>query len=92
MSDHPVTGTFTSTANSAALEVNRGYFNISISGTFSSSIQLQRSFNQGTTWLDVGSAITGASEQVIHEPEAGVQYRFENTWTSGTSVIYRISQ
>jgi hypothetical protein len=92
MGTKPVTGTFTGTANSAAIDTNRGYFNISISGTFNSSVQLQRSFDQGSTWLDVGAAITAASEQVIHEPEADVQYRFSNTWTSGTSVIYRISQ
>jgi hypothetical protein len=92
MSTQPVTGTFTATANSAAIEINRGYFNISISGTFSSSVQLQRSFDAGTIWLDVGSPYTAGAEAVIHEPEAGVQYRFSNTWTSGTSVIYRISQ
>ncbi len=92
MSQKPVTGTFTSTANSAAFTPARGYFNISISGTFSSSIQLQRSFDQGTTWLNRNAVITAGQQTVIHEPESGVQYRFANTWTSGTSVIYRMSQ
>ena len=31
-----------------------GYFNISISGTWVGTVTVQRSFDDGSTWFDVG--------------------------------------
>ena len=93
MSTKPVTGAFGSSTASAAFTALPGYFNISISGTWVGTTTLQRSFNQGTTWLAVTSYTNTAAnaEALIHEPESGVQYRFSCVYTSG-SCVYRISQ
>tara|TARA_R110000787_G_scaffold78897_1_gene172353 strand:- start:993 stop:1268 length:276 start_codon:yes stop_codon:yes gene_type:complete len=91
MSTKPVTGAFTSTAASAAITVIKE-FNISLSGTWVGSVQLQRSFDEGTSWLNVGTAYTANTESVGTDPENNrVQYRFNCTWTSGT-VTYRLGQ
>ena len=70
-----------------------GSFNISISGTWSATVTVQRSFDSGTTWLDVES-FTANTEQYGFEPEDGVLYRAgvkTGNFTSGT-VVLRISQ
>ena len=69
------------------------YFNFSLSGTWSATVYLQRSYDGGTTWRDVQS-FTANTEQTGYEPEAGVCYRFgvkTGGFTSGT-VVGRISQ
>ncbi len=63
----------------------RGYFNISIYGTFSATITVQRSFDDGSTWLDVDD-FTAASESVGLEAEIA-KYRIgvkTGNYTSGT--------
>jgi len=70
-----------------------GYFNFSISGTWSGTVTLQRSFDDGSTWLDVDTRISNIEEFGI-EPERGVQYRAgikTGAYTSGAAVI-RLSQ
>ena len=70
-----------------------GYFNISISGTWSGTVTAQRSFDDGSTWLDV-SKWTENTEEYGFEPERGVQYRVgikTGEYDSGT-VILRLSQ
>lgn len=53
----------------------RGYFNVSVwASTFDATVTLQRSFDSGTTWLDV-SEFTANDEMVGHEPEKDVIYR-----------------
>lgn len=49
-----------------------GHFNISVYGSFSATVHVQRSFDQ-TTWLDVASYTT-AGEHTGFEPE-GAYYR-----------------
>lgn len=50
-------------------------FNVSISGSISgSTVTLQRSFDDGSTPLDV-KAYTAIAEEIAVEPEAGVLYR-----------------
>lgn len=93
------TGSFTAVSTGTAVPIaRRGDFNISLSGTFSATVQLERSFDGGTTWLPVtyidGTAIswTAPISTSFSEPELGVQYRFNCTaYTSGT-VSWRISQ
>jgi|2_EtaG_2_1085320.scaffolds.fasta_scaffold72798_1 hypothetical protein len=45
-----------------------GHFNLSISGTFSATVTVQRSFDNGSTWLDVDT---------FTEPYEGVGYDAE---------------
>lgn len=70
----------------------RGDFNFSLSGTWVGVTHLQRSFDSGSTWLDV-AAYAANIEDVGFEPEA-VLYRFgvkTGNYTSG-SVVGRISK
>ena len=71
----------------------RGLFNLSLSGTWVATVHIQRSFDSGTTWLDVAS-YTANIEDLGDEPEAGVLYRAgvkTGNYTSGT-VVLRIGQ
>lgn len=73
--------------------VIKGRFNLSLSGTWVAIVHLQRSFNNGNTWLDV-DAITFNTEEGGEEPEYNMQYRFgvkAGNYTSGT-VAGRLSQ
>lgn len=93
-----VVGTFTAAGDSAAA-VFYGRFNVSLWGTFAGTVQLQRSFDGGTTWLPVSYPLTGdalswtaAVSTTVEEPEHLVAYRLACTvYTSGT-VNYRLSQ
>lgn len=98
-----ITGSFTATGQSASFApfsqpVPPRDFNVSLWGTFSATVQLERSLDNGSTWLPITAAgtqlyvwTTPASE-VVEEPEASVIYRLNCTaFTSGT-VNYRISQ
>ena len=88
--------TFTGTGQSASMSI-RGSFNFSLWGTFAGTVRIERSFDNGTTWLPMtvlGSAVTftGPATETFEEPEAGVLYRVNCTaFTSGT-INYRVSQ
>lgn len=101
-----VTGTFTATGQSTGFPPRPSLggvspsagFNVSLWGTFVGSVQLERSFDNGTTWLPLTAAgtplyvWTAPASEVCEEPEAGVLYRLNCTaYTSGT-VNYRLSQ
>lgn len=87
-----VAATFTSSTQSASFTPQAGRpFNVSLWGTFVASTALERSFDAGTTWLPCATARTAPDSFVCLEPEYGVLYRLNCTWTSGT-VNYRISQ
>lgn len=65
-----------------------GDMSLTISGTFVATITVQRSFDEGSTWLDVDT-FTAATEEVGFEP-AGCHYRFgikAGAYTSGTAVV-----
>ena len=93
-----ISGTFTATGQSTALTIY-GSFNVSIWGTFAATLQLQRTFDGGTTWLPVSADAAGDSLQwsvpfsgTWTEVEKQVGYRLSCTaYTSGT-VNYRVSQ
>ena len=71
----------------------QGYFNVSVSGTFTATITAQRSFDGGSTWHDV-QAWTDITEEYGFEPEDGVQYRIgakDGDYTVGSPVL-RISK
>lgn len=85
----PVTGSFTGADTSLAF-VTAGGFNLSLSGFGTATVQLQRSFNKGSTWKVVES-YTSDTEKRCDDPEVGVWYRFQCTdYTSGP-IVYRIS-
>lgn len=84
----PVTAAITAEntfTTALAIPVSKPNFNLSIWGTFSAVVTLQRSFDGGTTWLDV--ATYGAPiEDRGFEPE-GALYRVgvkTGGFTSGT--------
>lgn len=85
-----VSGSFTGTGTGTALAVV-GKFNISLSGFGTGTVQLQRSFDDGTTWLVVSSH-TADVEDVKENPEYGVLYRFECTAHTAGTIAYRISR
>jgi hypothetical protein len=69
------------------------YFNLSLSGTWVATVFIQRSYDNGNTWMDVKS-YTSNAEDTGYEPETGVCYRFgvkTGGYTSGT-VVGRLSQ
>ena len=89
-SQGPVTGAFTSTGLSAPVVLERATaFNVSVSGFGSASVELERSFDDGATWVTAKTFVADY-EGVGFEPEAGVQYRYHCTaYTSGT-IAYRL--
>lgn len=70
-----------------------GAFSLSISGTWAGTVTIQRSFDAGTTWLDVQN-YTANFEDTGNEPAVGVLYRVgfkTGNYTSGTANV-RIGQ
>lgn len=95
----PVTGSFSATGPSVAFSpIASRAFNVSLWGTFSATIQLERSFDGGTTWLPITAAgtqlylWTAPASEVAEEYEYGVQYRVRCTFYTSGTVNYRISQ
>ena len=81
-------GTNTGQPKTAADKNLSSRFNLDISGTFVGTVELQRSFDGGSSFQVVdGETHTAPVSKVLEEPEAGVLYRFECTaYTSGTIV------
>ncbi len=67
-------------------------FNVSITGTWTGTIALQRSFDSGVTWGDV-KLYTANEEQKGYEPESNVFYRlgFDSGFGTGVANV-RISR
>lgn len=79
------TGTTTSQAINSPMAMPKGFYNVSIAGTWVGTVTLQRSFDNGATWLDVNSW-TANIETGGFETEVGVKYQWSFTRTSGTAV------
>lgn len=64
-----------------------GFLNVSVSGTFTATVVLQRSFDRGVTWHTYASYTT-VTETYIEDKEVGVLYRIgiPTSYTSGTAV------
>lgn len=92
-----VSGTFDSTGQSPAFQIGRGMFNVSLWGTFSGSVKLERSFD-GSTWLPITAAgvqlyaWSAPASEVAEEPGRGVQYRLNCTAISSGTINYRMDQ
>jgi hypothetical protein len=75
------------------LELEKGYFNFSLTGTWSAAVWVQRSFDRGGSWRDVKSFVKNC-EVIGYELEGNIFYRFgikTGGYTSGT-VVGRMSQ
>jgi hypothetical protein len=87
-----IQGAFTSTTRSDTLS-NRATLDtgkrmaLSISGTFTATITLDRSYDAGNTWHIVES-YTAPTEVNVETPSDQFIYSLNCTWTSGTSAIY----
>ena len=73
----------------------RGYFNLSVEGTWAGTLTVQRSFDLGNTWYDVDT-FTANTEEYGIEPEYTntVLYRIgakESALSSGSAIL-RLSQ
>lgn len=76
------------TFSAALLKQAKQGYSVSISGTFVGTITVQRSFDGGTTWLDVYS--TGAVEELDGEFGSACHVRAgfkTGAYTSGTAVV-----
>lgn len=81
-----VSGTFTGMGSSSGLKIG-GRCPLSLSGTWVATIKLQRSFDNGSNWLDVD---TFSSNQECVINGTGELYRLTcSAFTSGT-VAYRL--
>lgn len=98
-SQRQVSGTFgVNAATSQSVKLG-GRFNLTLSGVFSATVLLERSFDDGTSWnpastdsLGTAASYTTPISVVGEEPEEGVSYRLRVTaYVSGT-VTYRLSQ
>lgn len=101
-----VSGAFTATGTSTNF-VAQGAFNIVIygssgpNGSWNATVQIERSFDGGTTWLIAGVGGTGTQaiystnnqdvSVVADEPERGVLYRLHCTIYASGTINYRIS-
>ena len=72
-----------------------GFFNVTITGTFVGTIQLENSFDGGVNWAPMSGSTVGTTatfaaptQFLANEPEAGVLWRVNCTaYTSGTANV-----
>jgi hypothetical protein len=85
-------GNLTSAVAAAGFNM-QGAFEARLSGTFSATVELQRSFDDGVTYQTVSrdssgnaASFTAPADLVIDEPASGVKYRWNCTaYTSGNA-------
>ena len=77
---------------SPKVPIQAGSFNFSISGTFSATITVQRTFNNGTNWFDVETFTVPG--QYIGTEGAGCLYRVgikSGEYVSGSADIVMVA-
>lgn len=84
-----LSGTFTGTGTSSSFSY-RGRFNVSISGISSSTVAVERSFDDGDTWLPVDS-FTADTELYAMSPEQSTLWRFNCSVFGSGTISYRFS-
>lgn len=95
-----VAGTFGATGQSASFAPIAGRpFTLSLWGTFSATVALQRSIDGGTTWITASRDSAGAAASytaagviAVEEPEADALYRLNCTAYASGTVNYRLGQ
>lgn len=102
-----ITGTFSAAGQSASFTprigeriAQSGVFNIALTGTGVGAIQLERSFDNGSTWCPIYAAgvqlyvwnYAGSNlSETAEEREQGVLYRLNDTSHTSGSIAYRLS-
>jgi hypothetical protein len=93
-----VSGVFSAVGQSELFHALGGHtFNVSGWGSFSGSVQLERSFDKGVTWLYLTAAGTqiyiwqSAFSESAEEHEYNVLYRFNCTALTSGQINYRMS-
>lgn len=97
MSQYFVAGTFTAPGTSPTIKL-RGGFNTALWGTFVGTVDLEQSYDNGTTWLPVSidgtgtpNSYTGPHNIAWVQPERDVLSRFNCTAFTSGPINYRIS-
>lgn len=85
-----LSGDFTGTGQSQSVSIY-GCFNLSLSGFGSGTVAVERSFDDGATWMTVES-FTSDAERIGKEPENKIVYRLSCTSYSSGTLSYRISR
>lgn len=92
-----VVGTFGATGTSPAVPIT-GDFVANLWGTFSATTVLEKSHDNGTTWIQASknadgqaASYTAPAALLGSEPKANTLYRWNCTWASGT-VSYGLGQ
>lgn len=92
-----VSGTFTGTGNGTAAQF-LGPFNVELSGTWTGTVVLERSFDGGTTYISAAMDTTGTAASytanvsiVVVETEPGVLYRVRCSVFGSGTIAYRLS-
>ena len=91
---------FIGTGQSPAVHVE-GRFNLSIYGSGNGTVQIERSFDGGTTWIPLSKDFDGniaaynpntnEISLIADEPESGMLYRFNCTAHTSGTINTRIS-
>jgi hypothetical protein len=87
------TGSLTTNGQATSPSINiSGDFSVSLSGTWTGTVAVQRSFDNGATWLTVKSYTANAEERGF-EPEQGVPplYRMACTAVMTGTAVLRLS-
>lgn len=87
-----VSSSFTATGSSSRYSTAQNVpFNAAIWGTFVGTVTLERSLDNGTTWLTVpmpdmtDATFTAPKNFVVNDPQPGTLYRWTcSAYTSGT--------
>jgi hypothetical protein len=69
---------------------NVGQFTLSIAGTWEGTLSLQRSLDNGDSWLDTGDEFESNGEYNCNDSAIGVLYRLgfkSGNYTSGTADV-----
>src|SRR5690348_6986569 len=93
-----VTGSLSATGAGSAFDpsLNTAQFNLTLSGTFSATLVLERKFPDDANWYPITAlgnpiSFTAPLSETFEECEPGVTYRINCTaYTSGT-INYRLS-
>lgn len=85
------TGTFTANDQDSEVIKSTGLTPVAIRvwGTFSATVDIEKSYDAGDTWVVV-KQYTSAADEIYEEVEAGVQFRLSTSVYSSGTVNYRL--
>lgn len=78
-------------ANSAAFQGCTGPFSVAAWGSFVGTVTLQKTYDNGTTWISTGITWTSPGAIALIEAELGAQYRINATTLTSGSIQFRFS-